>query len=125
MFSLLSAVKRKTHVLIQSTIFHLYKSWIRKFALSFAAKWNEVQQSFRNESTVSKTKAYKWYKCFQDGCEDTENDDCTGHPSTSTTNENVKKVEEMITKDHRSTIREVADDVGTSIGSCYEIFSSV
>ncbi len=36
-----------------------------------------------------------------------------------------KKVEEMTTKDHRITIREVADDIEILTGSCCEIFSSV
>ncbi len=44
-------------------------------------------------------------------------------PSTSTTDENVKKVAEM--KDHRITIREVADDIGISVASYHKIFSSV
>ncbi len=73
------------------------------------------------ECTMSKTRVYEWYKIFQDGREDTENDRCTGYPSTSTSNENMKEVEEMIMKD-RLIIREVADDVGISNGSCHEIF---
>ena len=43
-------------------------------------------------------------------------------PSTSTTDENVEKVKEMVMNDRRITIREVADDVLISIGSCHEIF---
>ena len=31
----------------------------------------------------------------------------------------------MVMNDRRTTIREVADDVGISIGSCHEIFSNV
>ena len=46
-------------------------------------------------------------------------------PSTSTNDENVEKVEEMVMNDSRITIREVADDVGISIASCHEIFSNV
>ncbi len=37
----------------------------------------------------------------------------------------TKKVEEMIVKDRRITIRGVADHVGISIGACDEIFLSV
>ena len=74
------------------------------------------------ESAMSKTRGYEWYKRFQDGREDVEDDE---RPSTSTTNENVEKVKEMVMNDRRITIREVADDVGISIGSCHEIFSNV
>ncbi len=57
------------------------------------------------KSNMSKTRIYEWYKCFQDGCEDIEDDECTSHPSTSTIiDENMKKVEEMIMKDRRITI---------------------
>ena len=74
---------------------------------------------------MSKTRVYEWYKCFQDGCEDVEDDERPGRHSTSTTDENVEKVKEMVMNDCRITIREIADDVGISIGSCHDIFSNV
>ena len=77
------------------------------------------------ESAMSKKRVYEWYKRFQDGREDVEDDERPGRPSTSTTDENVEKVKEMVMNDRRITIREVADDVGISIVSCHEIFSNV
>ena len=77
------------------------------------------------ESAMSKTRVYEWYKRFQDGREDVEDAERSGRPSTSTTDENVEKVKEIVMNDRRITIREVADDVGISIGSCHEIFSNV
>ena len=77
------------------------------------------------DSAMSKKRAYEWYKRFQDGREDGEDDERPGRSSTSTTDENVEKVKEMVMNDRRITIREVADDVGISIGSCHEIFSNV
>ena len=77
------------------------------------------------ESAMSKTRVYEWYKRFQDGREDVEDDERPGRPSTSTTDENVEKVKEMAMNDRRITIREVADDDDISIGSCHEIFSNV
>ena len=74
---------------------------------------------------MSKTRVYEWYKRFQDGDEDVEDDERPGRPSTSTPDENVEKVKEMVMNDRRITIREVADDVGISIGSCHAIFSNV
>ncbi|KAL4112906.1 hypothetical protein QTP88_016625 [Uroleucon formosanum] len=59
------------------------------------------------------------------GREDVEDDERSGRPSTSIIDENVKKVEKMVMNDRRITIREVADDVGISIGSCHNIFSNV
>ena len=69
-----------------------------------------------------KARVYEWYERFQGGREDVEDNE---RPSTSTTDENVEKVKEMVMIDRRITIREVADDVGISIGSCHEIFSNV
>ncbi|XP_018353100.1 PREDICTED: putative uncharacterized protein FLJ37770 [Trachymyrmex septentrionalis] len=77
------------------------------------------------ESTMSKTRVYEWYKRFKEGREDVEDDDRSGRPSTSITDDNVEQVKKMILENRRITIREVADDVGISFGSCQEIFSDV
>ena len=77
------------------------------------------------KSAMSKTRVYEWYKRFQDGLGDVEDDERPGRPNTWTTDENVEKVKEMVMNDRRITIREVADDVGISIGSCHESFSNV
>lgn len=71
------------------------------------------------ESAMSKARIYEWHKRFQDGRENVADDELPGRPSTSTTDENVK---EMVMNDRRITIREVADDVGISVGSNHETF---
>ena len=48
-----------------------------------------------------------------------------GWPSTSTTNENTEAVKKLVMENCRITIREVAKDVGISVGSCYAIFSEI
>ncbi|XP_018337789.1 PREDICTED: putative uncharacterized protein FLJ37770 [Trachymyrmex septentrionalis] len=77
------------------------------------------------ESTMSKTRVYEWYKRFKKSREDVEDDDRSGRPSTSITDDNVERVKKMILENRRITIREVADDVGISFGSCQAIFSDV
>jgi hypothetical protein len=47
------------------------------------------------ESTMKKTSFHEWYKRFQDGREDVEDDERSGRPSTSIMDENVKKVEKI------------------------------
>jgi len=74
---------------------------------------------------VSKKNVYKWYKLFQDGREDANDEPRSGRPSTSTTDENVQAVKKIVLENRRITIREVAEDVGISLGSCHEIFSNV
>ena len=77
------------------------------------------------ESTLNKKNVYKWYKLFQEGRENVEDEPRPGRPSTSTTDKNVGAVKEIVLKNRRITIREVAEDVGISVGSCHDIFSDV
>jgi hypothetical protein len=52
-----------------------------------------------------------------------EDDERSGQPSTSKTTENVEKIWELIHKDCRWTIHELADTVGISYGVCQEILT--
>jgi len=64
------------------------------------------------ESAISKIRVYEWYKRFQNGRKNVENDERPGRLSTSTTDENVEKVKKIIMNDSQITIKEIADDVG-------------
>lgn len=77
------------------------------------------------ESTMSRTQVQLWYNRFKEGREDVNDDARPGRPSTSTTDENIEAVKKMILDNRRITIREVADDVGISFGSCQAIFTDV
>ncbi|XP_025262232.1 protein GVQW3-like [Camponotus floridanus] len=77
------------------------------------------------ESTLSKKNVYKWYKLFTEGREDVNDDARPGRPSTSTTDDNVEAVKKIVMENRRIIIREVAEDVGISVGSCHAIFSGV
>jgi hypothetical protein len=47
----------------------------------------------------------------------------SGRPSTSTNDNHVERVHAVIRANGRLTVREVADKVGISIGSCQQIFT--
>ena len=66
-----------------------------------------------------------WYNRFKEGREVVNVETPPGLPSTSTTDENIEAVKKMILDNRRSTIREVADDVGVSFGSSQAIFTDV
>lgn len=55
-----------------------------------------------SESAISKTRVYKWYKSFQDGREDVEDDERPERTNTLTTDKNMEKVEEMVINHQRS-----------------------
>ncbi|XP_018051304.1 PREDICTED: putative uncharacterized protein FLJ37770 [Atta colombica] len=77
------------------------------------------------ESTLSKKNVYKWYKLFTERREDVNDDARPGRPSTSTTDENVEEVKKIVMENRRITIREIAEDVGISVGSRHAIFSDL
>ena len=47
-----------------------------------------------------------------------------GRPSTSTTDENIDEVKKIVLANRRITVREVAENLNISIGSCHSIFSN-
>ena len=75
------------------------------------------------ESTMSRTQVQLRYNRFKEGREDVNED--ARCPSTSTNDENTEAVKKMILDNCRIPIREVADDVGISFGSCQAIFMDV
>jgi len=77
------------------------------------------------ESVMSKTRAYEWYKGFQDGHKNVEDDERLKRLSTSTTDENVEKVKDIVINGRRITMKEMTDDVKVLIGSCHDIFLEV
>ncbi|UYV84101.1 hypothetical protein LAZ67_X001176 [Cordylochernes scorpioides] len=74
------------------------------------------------EATLDRSSVYRWYKMFSEGREDVNDEERAGRPSTSTTDEKINEVEKMILANRRITVREVAEDLNISIGSCHSIF---
>ncbi|UYV80849.1 hypothetical protein LAZ67_19001982 [Cordylochernes scorpioides] len=74
------------------------------------------------EATLDRSNVYLWYKMFSEGREDVNDEERAGRPSTSTTDEKINEVEKMILANRRITVREVAEDLNISIGSCHSIF---
>ncbi|UYV84019.1 hypothetical protein LAZ67_X000890 [Cordylochernes scorpioides] len=74
------------------------------------------------EATLDRSNVYRWYKMFSEGREDVNDEERAGRPSTSTTDEKINQVEKMILANRRITVREVAEDLNISIGSCHSIF---
>ena len=62
---------------------------------------------------------------FKESREDVNDDARPGCPNTSTTDKNIEAVKKIILDNRRITIREVADDVGTSFGSSQAILKDV
>ena len=61
---------------------------------------------------------------FSVGREDVNDEERAGHPSTSTTDEKIDKVNKIVLANRRITVREVAEGLNISIGSCHSIFTN-
>jgi len=72
---------------------------------------------------MSRTQCYEWFKHFKEGRMSFGEDPRPGRPSTSTNDDHVERVHAAIRGNRRLTIREVADEVGISIGSCHQTFT--
>ncbi|UYV77598.1 hypothetical protein LAZ67_15001667 [Cordylochernes scorpioides] len=109
--------------------FYLLKKTDQRTCIKFCVK-NKIKcaDAFRmltvayGEATLDRSNVYRWYKMFSEGREDVNDEERAGCPSTSTTDEKINEVEKMILANHRITIREVAEDLNISIGSCHSIF---
>ncbi|KAG5331324.1 SETMR methyltransferase, partial [Acromyrmex charruanus] len=76
------------------------------------------------EVTLDRSNVYRWYKMFSEGREDVNDEERAGRPSTSTTDENIDEVKKIVLANRRITVREVAEDLNISIGSCHSIFTN-
>ena len=72
-----------------------------KFCISngiLCAESLKILQKAYGDSTLSKTRVYKWYSAFKSGRDVVEDLPRPGQPSTSLTAVNISKVKEMVTK---------------------------
>ena len=63
------------------------------FKLQKSAKeTHEMLKLFYGDAAVTMKMVYKWFQRFHNGCESVEHEERSGRPSTSKTQENVKRV---------------------------------
>ena len=95
------------------------------FKLKKSAKETyEMLKLVYGDAAVTMKTVYKWFERFRNDCELVEDEERTGRPSTSKTQENVERVSEMIRLSRRLTIREISEDVNISYGSIQNILTA-
>jgi len=63
------------------------------------------------DNAMKKTAVYKWVKRFPKGRESVTDEERSGQPSTSRTEENIAKVRQIVRENHRLTVRSIAEQV--------------
>jgi len=63
------------------------------------------------DSAMKKTAVYKWVKCFSEGRESVTEEERSGRPATSRTEENIAKVRPILRENRRQTVRSIAKQV--------------
>ena len=78
------------------------------------AEWLKMLQKAHGESTLSKTRAHEWYSAFKSRRDFVEDLPRSDQRSTCSTEVNIAKVKEMVTKNHHSSLREIAAELYVS-----------
>jgi transposase len=90
-----------------------------------ATETHEMLVEVYGDAAVTRNTVYKWYERFRSGSESIDDEERPGHPSTSCTDENISKVNEMICSNRRLTIQEIVDDLNILFGSVQQILTNV
>lgn len=70
-----------------------------KFCLKLQKSAKEIHKMLKSvydDAAVSMKTVYKWFERFCNGCESVEDEERSGSPSTSKTQENFERASEMI-----------------------------
>jgi len=84
--------------------------------------WKTLQQAF-GDVCMSRTQCFEWYSRFKTRRTSIDEDFRSGRSSTSTDDVHIVAVRHLILQNCRLTIREIAEDVGISFGSCQAILT--
>lgn len=73
------------------------------------------------EAAMKKTQVYAWHKRFSGGRDSIKDDVRSGRPTTATNEAIAQRVRNVVRDDRRKTIKEIAAEVGISVGSVHNV----
>src|SRR5215469_14507845 len=77
-----------------------------------ATKTVELIQKAYGDAALSGTTIFEWHKRLREGRESVKDDERSGRPTTSRTDDNIAAVDKMIKEDRNVTSRLIADTLG-------------
>ena len=92
-----------------SSIFAYSKKWIKESVSSVKNKI-KCADAYRlltvayGEATLDRSKVYRWYKIFSECREDMNDEERSGRPNTSTTDENIDDEKKIVLVNRRVTV---------------------
>ena len=75
------------------------------------------------DATLSRTMVFKWHKDFKEGRENVEVDPRSGRPISSTNDQNVDAVQDVMAKDHRLRVRMIAEEMVLNKNAVHRILT--
>ena len=84
----------------------------------------KMLQEVYGDVAMSRTRRlFEWHRRFKEGREEVEDDHRSRRPSTSRTDENVKRVRQKMRSDRRLTVRIIADELGINSERVWRIIT--
>jgi len=85
-----------------------------KFLVKLGQSGNEIREMLvqvYRDNAMKKTAVYKWVKHFSEAKESVTDEERSGWPATSRTEENMAKVCQIVCENCRLTVRSIAEQV--------------
>jgi len=85
-----------------------------KFLVKLGKSGNEIIEMLvqvYGDNAMKKTAVYRWVKRFSEGRESVTDEERSGRPATSRTEENVTKIRQIVRENHLLTVRSIAEQV--------------
>ncbi|KAK8772566.1 hypothetical protein V5799_024191 [Amblyomma americanum] len=102
----------------------------QRYCIEFCQKLGDSQvETIRNiqmasgDDAMGSTQIKQRYKRFKDGRTSVESEPCSGRPSTCRNDQVIAEVNDVVMRDHRVTIQEIAEKVGISTFSAHSIIT--
>ena len=83
-------------------------------AIKFCCKvdFSAVIQKAYGDAALSLTTIFEWHKLFWEGRESVKDDESSGRPTTSRTDDKIAAIDKMVKEDRKVTSRLIADTLG-------------